>query len=75
MNARVEILHSQVDGEMAQSLSGAGGACCQFCTAIFKQDRNSGGKEEYLLAVNVRNTNLSPAASPLRRCAREQQPS
>ncbi|KAI6659635.1 hypothetical protein LOD99_14558 [Oopsacas minuta] len=33
----VEIQHSQLDGKMAKIISGAGGACCQFCTATFKQ--------------------------------------
>ena len=33
----VEIQRSQLDGKMAKILSGAGGACCQFCTATFKQ--------------------------------------
>ena len=32
----VEIQRSQLDGKMAKILSGAGGACCQFCTATFK---------------------------------------
>ena len=30
-------LRSKLDGKMAQILSGAGGASCQFCTATFKQ--------------------------------------
>ena len=34
---KVEIQRSQLDGKMAKILSGAGGACCQFCTATFKQ--------------------------------------
>ncbi|KAI6658645.1 hypothetical protein LOD99_11023 [Oopsacas minuta] len=34
---KVEILRSQLDGKMAKIISGAGGACCQFCTATFKQ--------------------------------------
>ena len=34
---QVEIQRSQLDGKMAKILSGAGGACCQFCTATFKQ--------------------------------------
>ncbi|KAI6653932.1 hypothetical protein LOD99_3108 [Oopsacas minuta] len=33
----VEIQRSQLDGKMAKIISGAGGACCQFCTATFKQ--------------------------------------
>ena len=32
----VEIQGSQLDGKMAKILSGAGRACCQFCTATFK---------------------------------------
>ena len=34
---QVEIQRSQLDGEMVKILSGAGGGCCQFCTATFKQ--------------------------------------
>ena len=34
---QVEIQRSQLDGKMAKILSGAGGACFQFCTATFKQ--------------------------------------
>ncbi|KAI6661263.1 hypothetical protein LOD99_10084 [Oopsacas minuta] len=33
----VEIQRSQLDGKMAKIISGVGGACCQFCTATFKQ--------------------------------------
>ncbi|KAI6653020.1 Dna-mediated transposase [Oopsacas minuta] len=33
----VEIQRSQLDGKIAKIISGAGGACCQFCTATFKQ--------------------------------------
>ncbi|KAI6660554.1 hypothetical protein LOD99_14138 [Oopsacas minuta] len=33
----VEIQRSQLDGKMAKIISGAGGACYQFCTATFKQ--------------------------------------
>ena len=36
-HAAVEVLRSQIDGKMAQILSGAGGASCQFCTATFRQ--------------------------------------
>ena len=36
-HASVVILRSQLDGKMAEILSGAGGASCQFCTATFKQ--------------------------------------
>ena len=36
-HASVAVLRSQLDGKMAQILSGAGGASCQFCTATFKQ--------------------------------------
>ena len=38
---QVEIQRSQLDGEMAKILSEAGGACCQFCTATFKQIHDS----------------------------------
>ncbi|KAI6647513.1 hypothetical protein LOD99_8778 [Oopsacas minuta] len=37
ITASVQILRSQIDGKMAQILSGAGGACCQFCTTTFEQ--------------------------------------
>ncbi|KAI6647405.1 hypothetical protein LOD99_12401 [Oopsacas minuta] len=37
ITASVQILRSQIDGKMAQILSGAGGACCQFCTPTFEQ--------------------------------------
>ncbi|KAI6648338.1 hypothetical protein LOD99_12147 [Oopsacas minuta] len=33
----VEIQRSQLDGKMAKIISGAASACCQFCTATFKQ--------------------------------------
>ena len=36
-SAKVEILRSQLDGEMGKILSGAGGSC-QFCTATFTHD-------------------------------------
>ena len=35
-HAKVAVLRSQLDAKMAQILSGAGGASCQFCTATFK---------------------------------------
>ena len=36
-HATVDILRSQLVGKMAQILSGAGGASCQFCTHTFHQ--------------------------------------
>ena len=36
-HATIDILRTQLDGKMANILSGAAGASCQFCTATFKE--------------------------------------
>ena len=40
MNARVELIRSEVEGKMTHILSSAGCACCQICTATFKHIHN-----------------------------------
>ena len=37
LHVKVEVVCSMFDGKMAAILSGAGGACCQLCTATFNQ--------------------------------------
>ena len=37
LHVKVEVARSMFDGNMTVILSGAGGKCCQLCTATFNQ--------------------------------------